>query len=117
VRRASAQWSPRVCPVTVMKPKLRIEAPLARGTYSITTTFRPARAATQACAKPTTPAPTTARSNPSGMGRAGAGRARVGERRMPTPYPKHLTVCWSFGARPVERRAVQRHARVTFDLD
>ncbi len=64
VRRARAQLSPRSWPVTVMKPKLRIEAPLARGSRSMTTTRLPARAAAKAWARPTIPAPTTATSKP-----------------------------------------------------
>ena len=62
VRRARRQISPRSWPVTVMKPKLRIEAPLARASRSITTTRLP-RGRGQAWARPTMPAPTTARSN------------------------------------------------------
>jgi hypothetical protein len=38
LRRASCQTSPAACPVTVTKPKLRIDAPLAAASRSITTT-------------------------------------------------------------------------------
>ena len=41
--------------------KLRIEAPFACASRSITTTRRPRRAAASAQARPTMPAPTTAR--------------------------------------------------------
>src|SRR5262249_6384098 len=45
-----------------MKPKLRIEAPLARRSRSITATRLPDLAAAQACARPMMPPPTMARS-------------------------------------------------------
>ena len=61
-RRARRQHSPRCWPVTVMKPKLRTDAPIASRSRSITTTRSPRRAAASACASPTMPAPTTARS-------------------------------------------------------
>ena len=49
-------------PVTVTKPKLRIEAPLACASRSTTATRSPARAPARACASPTIPPPTTSRS-------------------------------------------------------
>ena len=62
-RIARRQHSPRCCPVTVTKPKLRIDAPLACASRSITATLSPRRAAASAWARPQIPAPTTARSN------------------------------------------------------
>ena len=62
LRRARRQTTPRGWPVTVTKPKLRIEAPFAWASRSITTTERPRRAAARAQARPTMPAPTTAMS-------------------------------------------------------
>ena len=62
-RMARCQHSPGCCPVTVMKPKFRIEAPLACASRSMTTTLLPSRAAASACARPQMPAPTTATSN------------------------------------------------------
>ena len=61
-RIARRQHSPRCWPVIVMKPKLRIEAPFACASRSMTTTLLPRRAAAKACASPHMPAPTTARS-------------------------------------------------------
>ncbi len=61
-RMARRQHAPACWPVTVMKPKLRIEAPLAWASRSITTTRLPRRAAARAWARPQMPAPTTARS-------------------------------------------------------
>ncbi len=68
-RRARRHTVPASCPVTVTKPKLRIDAPLARLSRSTTTTLSPSREAASACASPTIPAPTTATSNvSSGIG-------------------------------------------------
>src|SRR5690606_26694201 len=50
------------CPVTVTRPKLRIEAPLGCASRSITTTRRPRLSPASAWARPTMPAPTIARS-------------------------------------------------------
>jgi hypothetical protein len=61
-RMARRQQSPSCWPVTVMKPKLRTDAPLACASRSITTTRLPRRAAARACASPQMPAPTMARS-------------------------------------------------------
>lgn len=61
-RRARRQTVPCSWPVTVTKPKLRIEAPLACASRSITSTRRPSRAAASAWARPTIPAPTMATS-------------------------------------------------------
>ena len=49
-------------PVTVMRPKLRTEAPHARTSRSMTTTFSLRRAAARAQDSPMMPAPTTTRS-------------------------------------------------------
>ena len=54
--------APHSCPVTVTKPKLRIEAPTLRASRSTTTTRKPRRAAANAWASPMIPAPTTAKS-------------------------------------------------------
>ena len=61
-RMARRQQSPLCWPVTVTKPKLRIEAPLAWASRSTTTTFLPRRAAISAWARPQIPAPTIATS-------------------------------------------------------
>src|SRR5690606_8024075 len=50
------------CPVTVTRPKLRMEAPLGCASRSITTTRRPRLSPASAWARPTMPAPTIARS-------------------------------------------------------
>ena len=65
LRRARAHIVPRSCPVTVTKPKLRIEAPLACVSRSITMTRSPLRTPARAVARPMMPAPMTARSNRS----------------------------------------------------
>ena len=66
-RRASAwrrcQHWPCCWPVTVTKPKLRIEAPFACASRSITTTRLPEPRRRQRMGEPQMPAPTTARSN------------------------------------------------------
>ena len=62
LRRARAQDVPRSCPVTVMKPKFRTDAPFARASRSITTVRSPRSAAARAQDSPMIPAPTTARS-------------------------------------------------------
>ena len=59
---ALCQCSPRRWPVTVMKPKLRTEAPMALALRSTTATRRPRCRAVQAVARPTMPAPTTTKS-------------------------------------------------------
>ena len=71
LRRARDHIGPRSCPVTVTKPKLRTDAPLAWASRSITILFadRAVRAAS-AVASPTMPAPTTARSNRSSVDRS-----------------------------------------------
>ena len=61
-RMARSQVLPRCWPVTVTKPKLRIEAPFACASRSMTMTRFPRRAAASACASPQMPAPTTATS-------------------------------------------------------
>ena len=62
LRIARRQVGPADWPLTVTKPKLRIEAPMARASRSITTTRSPCRAAARAWARPRMPAPTMARS-------------------------------------------------------
>ncbi len=63
---------PALCPVTVTKPKLRTDAPLACASRSITSTRLPRRAAASAWARPTMPAPTTIRSGLGDGGNKGA---------------------------------------------
>src|SRR5262249_38947113 len=62
LRNARSYIRPCGWPMGQMSPKFRTEAPAARRLLSKTTTFRPRRAAAQACATPMTPAPTIARS-------------------------------------------------------
>lgn len=85
-RIARRQVSPSPCPETVMNPKFLMDAPTHRSSRSITTTRQPRLAATSACASPTIPAPTTARSNMSpGMMRATVSRSRILARRLGFP--------------------------------
>ena len=77
-RMARRQLAPRSCPVTVTKPKLRTEAPLACASRSITTTRLPRRTAASACARPRMPAPTTARSKFMRTCRLMVRRCRIG---------------------------------------
>lgn len=62
LRRARRQVSPARWPVTVTKPKLRTDAPLAWASRSSTRTVQPRCTAANACASPTMPAPTTSTS-------------------------------------------------------
>ena len=79
-RMARLQHSPACWPVTVMKPKLRTEAPLACASRSITMTRLPRRTAASAWARPQMPAPTTARSKERSVIRCRSSSVKLPER-------------------------------------